>query len=352
MEVSVGTRIDGVVVQSQCVDEREHTMGAGSVATVGGERRESRLRRQVFVGSAVALIVVYAALEGRVVVSLPIVLVIAGLALWRGQRGPVRLEVADGVVELSRRPGRAPERLALGEIEEVGAGVTPGGRVVWVRRPGGEREVLLNGLDEAEAGLVVRMLRGRPQPQAHQVERVRQTAMASVAWAVIAGATAGAALLVVTEWAYQGFANAMTGAERRARPTECAAPHVDVRAPAAGWEDRASDKARYAAEVIATDRLMVHFDPRMAGVVVPREVNAFRESAVGNIEVGHDLPRPIPDLRVDEHGVRATLSFGELGLRPVDIPWAAVFALAPSSRGEGMVFLSDVPPECVDAYVR
>ena len=50
----------------------------------------------------------------------------------------------------------------------------------------------------------------------------------------------------------------------------------------------------------------LHLDARRAGVVVP---DAFRHEAHLMLQYGYDLAIAIPDLEVDEHGVRATLSF-------------------------------------------
>lgn len=326
-----------------------HAVGARAVVEVGGGRHASQPRWGLFSGSAVALIAVYAVVHGRAVVSLPIALVLAAHTLWRERRRPTRLVLLDGFLELSRHSGQAPERLRLDDLEEVGAGIEARGRSVWIRRARGQREVLLKGLDEDEAGLVLSMLGGQPTPR--PAPR-RSKGGPSKAWAVVGGAVAGAGLLVVTERAHRELQGPLwTHVERGETATDCVAPQVAARVPAEGSGERAGEKQRYATATVSTDRLLVHFDPRMADVVVPHDVSAFRDTAVGVIEVGHDLPRPITDLRLDEHGVRATLSFGEQGLRWVDIPWAAVFALAPSSSAAGRVFPSDVPPECIDAYV-
>ena len=50
----------------------------------------------------------------------------------------------------------------------------------------------------------------------------------------------------------------------------------------------------------------LHIDARRPGVIVP---TSFRREAHLVLQYGHDLPIPIPDLEVDEYGVRATLSF-------------------------------------------
>ena len=84
----------------------------------------------------------------------------------------------------------------------------------------------------------------------------------------------------------------------------------------------------------------LHLDARRAGVVVPE---AFRGDAHLMLQYGYDLAIPIPDLEVDEHGVRATLSFSRTPLRTV-VPWTAVYAIA-SVDGRGVLYPEDVPSD-------
>ncbi len=84
----------------------------------------------------------------------------------------------------------------------------------------------------------------------------------------------------------------------------------------------------------------LHLDARRAGVVVPQ---AFRGDAHLMLQYGYDLPIPIPDLEVDEHGVRATLSFSRTPQRTV-VPWTAVYAIA-SVDGRGVLYPEDVPSD-------
>lgn len=82
----------------------------------------------------------------------------------------------------------------------------------------------------------------------------------------------------------------------------------------------------------------LHLDARRAGVVVP---DAFRQEAHLMLQYGYDLAIPIPDLEVDEYGVRATLSFSRTPHLTV-IPWTAVYAIA-SVDGRGVLYPEDVP---------
>jgi len=82
----------------------------------------------------------------------------------------------------------------------------------------------------------------------------------------------------------------------------------------------------------------LHLDARRAGVVVP---DAFRQDAHLMLQYGYDLAIAIPDLEVDEYGVRATLSFSRTPHLTV-IPWTAVYAIA-SLDGRGVLYPEDVP---------
>jgi hypothetical protein len=61
------------------------------------------------------------------------------------------------------------------------------------------------------------------------------------------------------------------------------------------------------------------------------------------LQYGHDLPIPIPDLEVDEYGVRATLSFSRAAHLTV-VPWSAVYVVA-CDDGRGVLYSEDVPPD-------
>jgi stringent starvation protein B len=84
----------------------------------------------------------------------------------------------------------------------------------------------------------------------------------------------------------------------------------------------------------------LHLDARRAGVSVPE---AFRGDAHLMLQYGYDLAIPIPDLEVDDYGVRATLSFARTPHTTV-IPWSAVYAIA-SVDGRGVLYPEDVPSD-------
>lgn len=88
--------------------------------------------------------------------------------------------------------------------------------------------------------------------------------------------------------------------------------------------------------------VFVHLDARREGVVVPSQ---FQKQAQLILQVGYRMPVPIPDLEVDEAGIRCTLSFGGRA-RFCRMPWSAVFALIGENR-RALVWPQDVPPEVV-----
>jgi stringent starvation protein B len=84
----------------------------------------------------------------------------------------------------------------------------------------------------------------------------------------------------------------------------------------------------------------LHLDARRAGVIVPQQLHGEPHLV---LQYGHDLPIPIPDLEVDDYGVRATLSFSRTAHRTV-VPWSAVYVVA-CDDGRGVLYSEDVPPD-------
>src|SRR5262245_53733730 len=84
----------------------------------------------------------------------------------------------------------------------------------------------------------------------------------------------------------------------------------------------------------------LHLDARRSGVIVPE---SLRREPHLVLQYGHDLPIPIPDLEVDDYGVRATLSFSRTAHRTV-VPWSAVYVVA-CDDGRGILYSEDVPQD-------
>jgi stringent starvation protein B len=84
----------------------------------------------------------------------------------------------------------------------------------------------------------------------------------------------------------------------------------------------------------------VHLDPRQDTVVVPAW---FKKQPQLVLQVGMNMPVPIPDLRLDDDGMSCTLSFNRAPFFCV-VPWSSVFAMV-GEDGRGMVWPDDVPAE-------
>jgi len=88
----------------------------------------------------------------------------------------------------------------------------------------------------------------------------------------------------------------------------------------------------------------LYVDPRRPGVVVPSHVAVF---PCLSLRYGYNLPIPIPDMSVEEGGVRATLSFDRTP-HATFVPWSAVYAIV-DDDGRGIVYTGDVPADVVAA---
>jgi stringent starvation protein B len=86
--------------------------------------------------------------------------------------------------------------------------------------------------------------------------------------------------------------------------------------------------------------VFVHLDPRLDAVVVPAW---YRSEPQLVLQIGFDMPVPIPDLQIDSDGVYGTLSFNRSPFTCC-VPWEAVFALA-GEDGRGMVWPDSMPEE-------
>jgi len=106
-------------------------------------------------------------------------------------------------------------------------------------------------------------------------------------------------------------------------------------------------KRDVANQLLRKGSLFIHLDPRVHDVVVPPWL---RHQAQLVLQVGLDMPIPIPDLRVDEAGIFGTLSFSRTPFA-CNVPWNAVFALV-GDEGRGMVWPESMPAEIVAEVER
>jgi len=92
--------------------------------------------------------------------------------------------------------------------------------------------------------------------------------------------------------------------------------------------------------------VLVHLDPRGEQVQVPPW---FKRQPQLVLQIGLNMPKPIPDLNVDDRGISCTLSFSN-SPHYCYLPWGSVYALIGAS-GRGMVWPDDVPKEVAGQYV-
>jgi len=91
--------------------------------------------------------------------------------------------------------------------------------------------------------------------------------------------------------------------------------------------------------VLQTGVALVHLDARRVGVVVPEPYRGFWDLRL-TLSWRHDPP----DLRVDEWGVRCTLSFHGRQY-PVQVPWWAVFGVRSTTTGAFHLYPAAIPQE-------
>ncbi len=87
----------------------------------------------------------------------------------------------------------------------------------------------------------------------------------------------------------------------------------------------------------------VQLDARVPGVALPEHLLGERGVV---LQIGYDLPVPIPDLVIDDEGIRATLSFRRVPFTCV-VPWRAVYVITDGGERRA-VFPDDIPPDLAE----
>jgi stringent starvation protein B len=125
-----------------------------------------------------------------------------------------------------------------------------------------------------------------------------------------------------------------------------ASPPLDEEA-AAGTPGAMPKKREVVTKLLEDGPVLVHLDARRPGVDVPDQ---HRSEPKQVLRLGHGLTPPIPDLDIDDTGIRATLTFRGKPF-PCRIPWAAVYAVV-AEDGRGLVWPEHVPPEVQSEFAR
>jgi stringent starvation protein B len=88
----------------------------------------------------------------------------------------------------------------------------------------------------------------------------------------------------------------------------------------------------------------VHLDARRPGVLLPPPL---RGEGHVLLDYGYRFTPPIPDLSLDDDGIRATLSFSRQPFSTF-VPWSAVYLIA-DFDGNGAVWQEDIPADLLEA---
>jgi stringent starvation protein B len=99
-------------------------------------------------------------------------------------------------------------------------------------------------------------------------------------------------------------------------------------------------KKEVALALLERSSVHLHLDPRVDGVVVPAW---FKKQPQLVLQIGLNMPVPIPDLRLDDDGMSCTLSFNRSPFYCI-VPWSSIFAMVGDDM-RGMVWPDDMPPE-------
>ncbi len=103
------------------------------------------------------------------------------------------------------------------------------------------------------------------------------------------------------------------------------------------------DKRQVVDELLESGAVLVHVDARADGVCVPER---FRTDAKLVLRFGYNLSPAVPDLQIDDDGMRGTLTFGGVPHGCV-LPWASIYAVVSDSNSRGLVWPDDVPDDVI-----
>jgi hypothetical protein len=91
------------------------------------------------------------------------------------------------------------------------------------------------------------------------------------------------------------------------------------------------------------------FDATHPDVVVPKHL---RKGVRVRLDFGFDLPKPIPDMKIDADAVSGTLSFPGVGLFRCYIPWQAIFGMGSRALDSVELWLNDAPRSVQDELLE
>jgi len=103
------------------------------------------------------------------------------------------------------------------------------------------------------------------------------------------------------------------------------------------------DKRQVVDELLVSGAVLVHVDARLDGVCVPGQ---FATDSKLVLRFGYNLSPAVPDLEVDDDGIRGTLTFGGVPHHCI-LPWHAIYAVVSDSNSRGLVWPDDVPDDVI-----
>jgi hypothetical protein len=110
----------------------------------------------------------------------------------------------------------------------------------------------------------------------------------------------------------------------------CSRDRSEERRIASSEPRPARTKRDVVTSLLARDAVRITLDARRPGIVVPPAQRSERDLV---LRVGYKLTPPIPDLALDDHEMRATLTFNG---KPFlcHVPWSAVYGVAVDGPSE------------------
>lgn len=106
-------------------------------------------------------------------------------------------------------------------------------------------------------------------------------------------------------------------------------------------------KKEVTSALLCKGKVFVHLDPRKLGVVLPPNLRLQPQVV---LQIGWDMPVPIPDLSLDEEGIYGTLSFKGVPFTCF-LPWRTIFAVV-GEDARGLTWEEDMPAEVSEERVR
>lgn len=103
----------------------------------------------------------------------------------------------------------------------------------------------------------------------------------------------------------------------------------------------------FKALILRNDSVFVHMMPKWPGAVVPAKLKTKKQIV---LQLGYDMPVPIPDLLFNDNGLSATLTFGGKPFK-VSVPWESIYAMV-GSDAKGVVFKDSCPPDVLKEIVE